>query len=87
MNTNITGLVHLTNNQVITKYNLLCLFKKYFIKNDIEIIASESLVSDKSIICTRQDIGYEVPSYDVMVEEMQNWIDDNRKLYKVNQYN
>ena len=55
---NLTGLYNLVNNQSITKYDLLCLFNKYFRNNEVVINRSESLVLDKTLICSRNYILY-----------------------------
>jgi dTDP-4-dehydrorhamnose reductase len=77
---NITGLYHITNNQIITKNDLLNLFKKYT-KKDIEIIPSDSKIINKSFIDTRCEIDYEIPSYDKMISEMISFMRKNRNLY------
>lgn len=78
---NVTGLFHITNNEKIDKYNLLKLFKKYM-KKDIEIIATDNYVCDKSLVNTRKDYNYEIPSYERMIEEMSEWIFNHRNLYE-----
>lgn len=81
-NLNITGLYHLVNNQKINKYDLLLLFKKWLSK-EIEIIKDDNYISDKSLINTRTDFYFEIPSYDKMIEEMSVWINDNKEKYKI----
>lgn len=76
----ITGLYHVTNNASINKYELLNLFNKYT-KKDIEIIAVDGKEVDKSFIDTRKEIDYTIPSYDAMVKEMADVISKNRKIY------
>ena len=80
---NITGLYHVTNNQIINKYDLLTLFKQYSNK-DIIINKVNGKVVDKSFIDTRKEINYAIPSYDKMVKDMIELISMS-KLYK--QYN
>lgn len=79
----ITGLYHVTNNQIINKYDLLTLFKKYSNK-DITINKVNGKAVDKSFIDTRKEINYTIPSYDKMVKDMIELISMS-KLYK--QYN
>ena len=76
----ITGLYHITNNQSISKNNLLRLFKKYTKKN-IEIIPLDLNNLDKSFIDTRKLIDYEIPSYELMVRDMVKLISENKELY------
>ena len=42
LQTNLTGLYNLVNNESINKYDLLCLFNKYFRNNEIQIAKSEN---------------------------------------------
>jgi len=69
MASNIFGLYHVTNNEKISKYNLLKLFNDYlyFEKN---IILDNTVVNDKSLIDTRNELNYVVPSYRRMIKEM-----------------
>ena len=76
----ITGLYHVTNNSSISKYELLQLFKKYT-KKDISIKPFNGKNVDKSFIDTRLLINYEIPSYDFMISDMINLIENNRSLY------
>jgi len=78
---NLTGLYNLVNNQSITKYDLLCLFNKYFRNNEVVINRSESLVLDKTLICSRTDFNFVVPTYEQMVIEMKEWVDSHKELY------
>lgn len=65
----INGLYHITNNQSINKYDLLCMFKKYSKKN-IVINAFAGKQIDKSFFDTRKEINYIIPSYDEMIKKM-----------------
>lgn len=78
---NLCGLYNLVNNQSISKYDLLKLFNKYCKHNSIEIIPSDELVLDKTLICTRTDFGFDVPSYEQMVIEMEEWICNHKNIY------
>lgn len=69
----ITGLYHITNNEKISKNDLLVLFKKYTNK-DIEIISTSDKKIDKSFIDTRLLINYKVPSYEQMISDMVKFI-------------
>lgn len=71
---NIVGLHHLVNNEKISKYELLKLFKKYMNKKDVEITEYKDYSSNKSLIRTNFDFTYEVKNYEIMLEEMVNWI-------------
>lgn len=79
---NLTGLFNLVNNTSISKYDLLGLFNKYFRDASITIEPSESLLLDKTLVCTRSDeFSFEVPGYEQMVAEMREWVYAHRKLY------
>jgi dTDP-4-dehydrorhamnose reductase len=78
---NLTGLYNLVNNETISKYELLKLFNKYMKNNEIEVVPSDKLSLDKSLINNRTDFSFEVPSYEKMVAEMKEWIDDHSEFY------
>ena len=77
----INGVYHITNNQIINKNELLCLFK-YYTNKTIDIIPVEGNNIDKSYIDTRKLIDYRIPSYDEMVKEMVVDITQSKGLYK-----
>jgi dTDP-4-dehydrorhamnose reductase len=78
---NLTGLYNLVNNETISKYELLKLFNKYMRDGQIEILPSDNLSLDKSLINNRTDFSFKVPSYEAMVAEMKEWIDNHKDLY------
>lgn len=78
---NLTGLYNLVNNETINKYELLKLFNKYMKNEEIEILPSDNLSVDKSLINNRTDFSFKVPSYESMVAEMKEWIDNHKELY------
>ena len=80
MRLDISGIYHLTNNEPISKYELLCKFKKYTDKK-IEIIKVDGKESDKSFYDTRSLLGYKIPSYDEMISSMIKDILNNKHLY------
>ncbi len=78
---NLTGLHNLVNNETISKYELLKLFNKFMRDGQIEILPSDNLSLDKSLINNRTDFSFKVPSYETMVAEMKEWIDKHKELY------
>lgn len=78
---NVTGIYHLVNNETISKYQLLCLFNRYCRDNTVKIHPCNKIVIDKSLINTRTDFHFEVPSYEDMILEMDEWIKNHKKLY------
>lgn len=76
----LKGLYFLVNNETISKYDLLELFKKYLNK-DIIIEKNDNVIENKSMKCTRTDFNYKVPSYNVMVKEMSEFIAKHSNFY------
>ena len=79
-----TGLIHLTNGYKISKFDLLSIIKNAFNANDVDINATEGKHVDKSLISTRQDFTYSVPSYHQMVLEMHDLMQKNKANYQHN---
>ena len=78
----IVGLYHLVNGEKISKYALLQLFLQHFRNSKVkEVIPYADYRSDKSLINTRTDKKLAVPTYDKMIGEMKEWIEDNGHLY------
>jgi dTDP-4-dehydrorhamnose reductase len=77
----LSGIVHLTNNEKINKFDLIELFKKVFNKKEIEIEQFDKYKVDKSILNTRSDFSPNVPSYENMIIEMFEWMQNNNSLY------
>lgn len=82
----LCGLFNLVNNESISKYDLLCLFNKYFRNNELKIIKNESIQLDKSLRRTRNDFSFIVPSYEEMVSDMRNWMSKHKEFYKHYKY-
>ena len=76
----VAGLYHFVPNEKISKYNLLNIIAEIFNRN-ITIIPKEDYYVDKSLINTRTDFKYVIPTYREMIEEMKSWIDKNPQLY------
>lgn len=83
LETNLTGLYNLVNNESISKYNLLCLFNEYFRNNELTVLKSESLVLDKTLIHKRTDFDFIIPTYEQMIAEMKQWVDIHKELYPI----
>lgn len=77
----LTGLYHLVPNENISKYALLNLFAKIFNKSDISISPDISVEQDKTLVNSRTDFSYSVPSYATMIEDMKTWIKNHQDLY------
>ncbi|MFP7299079.1 SDR family oxidoreductase [Neobacillus niacini] len=79
---NLTGLYNLVNNETISKYELLKLFNKYIKNSELEILKCDKLSLDKSLINNRKDFSFNVPSYEQMVIEMKEWMENHQDLYQ-----
>lgn len=77
---NITGLYHLVNNIKISKFDLLVLLNKVF-DTSLTITAYDGYKVDKSLINTRDDFKYKVKTYEDMIYEMKEWIENHIELY------
>jgi len=77
----ISGLHHLVNDKKVNKYELLNLFKKTFERSDINIISNSDYYVDKSLIRTNFDFNYQVADYEVMMQELKEWISNHPNLY------
>lgn len=77
---NLVGLHHCVNNEEISKYDLLVLFKKYFDK-DIVINHNTEAESKKTLVRTEKSFDFGIPSYDQMVKEMREWVIDHKEMY------
>jgi dTDP-4-dehydrorhamnose reductase len=73
---NVTGLYHLGSETKISKYQLLNLIQQIFGKNDVKIIPNHTVVLDRTIKSTRTDFQYLIPSYEDMLVELRNWLDN-----------
>lgn len=78
---NLTGLYNLVNNEAINKYDLLSLFNKHMRNGQLIIKPCNVYVADKSLINTRTDFSFKVPSYEQMIIEMKSWIEEHKELY------
>jgi len=78
---NLTGLYHLTNNNTINKLELLKLFSKHLKGDKITVNKVDGWDVNKSLICTRNDFDFVVPSYEEMVIEIKEWVVRHKELY------
>lgn len=76
------GLVNAVPSVSITKYDLLRLFNTYIRRNPIKIVPIDTFIADKSLVRTNfNSLHYSIPSYDIMVKELGEWMRDHRELY------
>lgn len=77
----LTGLYNLVNNESINKFDLLQLFNKYMRDNKILILSSDAVEIDKSLVNNRSDFSFVVPSYEQMIVEMKEWVENHKEIY------
>ncbi len=78
----IEGLYQLTNNQKISKYDLLQLFKEVFQRDQVIVNPVEGKAVDKSLINERSDFDFLVPDYRSMIQNMKQQMLLEEHLYK-----
>ena len=71
------GVVHLTNDEKISKFELLIMIQQVYKLSDIKIVESKEYKTDKSIVNTRDDLTKTIPTYYQMIMEMKKWMDHN----------
>lgn len=76
----LNGLVHPVPPSRISKFDLLCEIKSVW-ELDIAIAKNDEYRVDKSLVATRKEFSYSVPSYREMLLEMKNWMDANSTFY------
>lgn len=78
----LKGLFQLTNNQKISKFDLVNLFNNKFREGKLEISPEADYKVDKSLINTRTDFDFVVPDYETMVSEMNKWMQKHSETYR-----
>ncbi len=76
-----TGLYNTVPDCLISKYDLLGLFNKYFRGNRLTIHPVTGVNADKSLKRTRFGFSYRIPDYEKMVAEAAEWIFAHKYLY------
>jgi dTDP-4-dehydrorhamnose reductase len=79
---NVTGLKQIAREK-IDKYSLLLLFNEVFKNNQVTILADDYYKVDKSLMSTRTDFIYNVPSYKEMLLDIKAWIENNDYEYTI----
>ena len=82
----LTGLYQFVNNSKICKYVLLQEFNTIFKEGKTKITPKSDYKVDKSLLCTRSDFDYNVPSFNAMIKEMKDWMIKYKELYKYYDY-
>jgi len=79
---NVTGLIHVTNGQPISKFEMVSHFKRIWKTDHIQINKIEGKVTDKSLKSLRTDFKYPITSYVQMLKEQLKWMKEYGHLYK-----
>ena len=74
------GLIQLSNNISISKYDLLVLIKKYW-NLDLKIKKSNTKKINKTLINSDLNIGLKVPNYSIMLNNLKQYMSTNKSLY------
>lgn len=77
----LSGIYHLVNPTNINKFDLLQLFNKHLKENKTTILSSQTVNVDKTLLNTRKDFSFTLPSYEKMILEMKDWIYSHKNLY------
>ena len=81
VNENLTGIIHLSSPNAISKHDLLVLINKNFRNESVDIRESYELKSNKILRPSLGSSLYNIPSYDQMLYEMKRWILNHPKMY------
>jgi dTDP-4-dehydrorhamnose reductase len=81
ISSNAQGLVHVTNGEPISKYELLALIKGQFGLDWVNLVPFEGKQVNKSLKSNRLDVNCLVPSYEDMISELQVWVQSHKSIY------
>lgn len=70
----IGGLVHLTAPRVVSKLELLGMFREAFGRDDVAIRPTDEPRIDRTLVRERTDFGYMPPDYPEMLAELAVWM-------------
>lgn len=77
-----TGLINLTNEIPISKFDLLKLIIDVWGLKNVTLTRNDDVSYNKSLYSNRKSDLYGVPPYRTMFEDLKKYMDANRKLYK-----
>jgi len=83
MKNHISGIIHLTNNKKISKYDLLTIINEY--RPDNKIIIHKHYtgkIIDRSLISTLEKFKYKVPGYEEMIINLFDYMRKHKDIYK-----
>lgn len=77
----VHGLYNMVPDHNISKYELLQLFNRYIRGDAVQIKPYDGFTADKTLVRTRFNFDILVPGYEVMVQEMADWMREHSFLY------
>ncbi|QWU15200.1 dTDP-4-dehydrorhamnose reductase [Paenibacillus sophorae] len=75
----VSGLIHLAHPQPVSKYELLVMIQEAFHKTNTEIVPEDVHVQDRTLVSTRPDAVFRLPSYPDMLAELAEWMQQSRR--------
>lgn len=79
---NLVGVLNLSPNNAISKYDLLRLIKDIFDLKSVSISPKSGNAADYTLLSERHDFRYDVPDYQVMMNDLKDWISKHPELYR-----
>lgn len=76
-----SGLVNLVPDEPISKFDLLRLFNEHMRGGKVEIVPSDELMLDKTLVRSGDGLPFRAAPYEKQVEEMAVWIEAHAALY------
>ncbi|WP_349410294.1 SDR family oxidoreductase [Pseudalkalibacillus sp. SCS-8] len=74
LDSELSGLYHLTAPETVSKYTLLEKIQKTFNKDDVTLIPYDKVACDRTLVNTKNEIHFHVASYDQMLQELRDWM-------------
>jgi dTDP-4-dehydrorhamnose reductase len=77
---NLKGILHVTNGEKISKFDLLNLLKEIWDIKKIEVLQYPGKSIDKSLMRSNR-VDFHIPIYHNMLVDLKEWMDNNPHLY------
>ncbi|ETT31905.1 nad dependent epimerase/dehydratase [Paenibacillus sp. FSL R5-192] len=77
LSSSVSGLIHLAHPAPVSKHDLLVLFKQTWDKQDVTIVRDDSVVQDRTLVSTREDVKTDLPDYSTMLKELALWMEQS----------
>ncbi|MFC9711803.1 dTDP-4-dehydrorhamnose reductase family protein [Paenibacillus sp. NPDC056933] len=73
----VSGLIHLAHPEPVSKHDLLLLFQQTWGKQDVVVVPDDSVVQDRTLVSTREDVKTDLPDYSTMLKELALWMEQS----------